>query len=102
LSGPNLKRRQRLALAKRDGAFCFYCGPSVPYRLHELTRDHVTPASAGGPGVRRNLVLACFRHNNVRGNEPFISFVSKHPAAIKILQKQSPIFISLAREAGFI
>lgn len=95
-----LRRRQRKALAERDGAACFYCHPAVVHRLSDLTRDHVIPASAGGPGTRKNLVLACFEHNQSRGNESFISFVAKNPPAIRRLEAQSPLFVQTARQIG--
>lgn len=98
----NMKRRQRKALAERDGNGCFYCHPAVVHRLSDLTRDHVIPASRGGPGTRRNLVLACREHNQRRGNESFIAFVSKNPPAVKRLEAQSPLFVQSARKAGLL
>lgn len=93
-------RKQRKALAERDGVGCFYCPPNVLHRLATLTRDHVIPASHGGVGDRRNLVLACAKHNHNRGNESFISFVAKNPPAIRRLEAQSPLFVQTARQIG--
>lgn len=54
------------ALFRRDGHICLYCGEKFPRSL--LTRDHVIPMSRGGTDSWENVVTACFRCNNHKGN----------------------------------
>lgn len=56
--------RARVGLTKknvllRDDHTCQYCGS----RSAEMTVDHVTPKSRGGPSTWENLVCACVRCN---------------------------------------
>jgi 5-methylcytosine-specific restriction endonuclease McrA len=44
-------------LFQRDHNLCMYCGRQFP--IHELTRDHVMPASRGGLSIWENCVTAC-------------------------------------------
>jgi len=53
-------------LFKRDDHLCLYCGESR--RGSELSRDHVKPISRGGEDVWTNVVTACKRCNNLKGN----------------------------------
>ncbi len=54
----------RKNILKRDGYKCAYCGRSdLP-----LTIDHVIPRSKGGGETWENLVAACYRCNNKKGN----------------------------------
>lgn len=55
---PNLVNRQLFA---RDRYLCMYCG--LRFAARELTRDHVIPASRGGPDTWENCVTACRRCN---------------------------------------
>ena len=50
------------ALFKRDAHLCMYCG--VRFRVHDLSRDHVTPISQNGMDSWTNVVTACRRCNN--------------------------------------
>jgi 5-methylcytosine-specific restriction endonuclease McrA len=50
------------ALFKRDNHLCLYCG--VHFRHSDLSRDHITPISAGGKDIWNNVVTACKRCNN--------------------------------------
>jgi hypothetical protein len=61
---PHLTNR---ALFRRDGHICLYCGEK--YRTIHLTRDHVMPMSRGGVDSWENVVTACFRCNNQKGNK---------------------------------
>lgn len=61
--------RQAVALTrrnvlKRDGYCCQYCGT----RRAPMTTDHVLPRSLGGADEWTNLVCACVRCNNKKGN----------------------------------
>lgn len=61
-------RFKRRLFWKYGGAFCVYCGRSIP--LEFLTLDHVQPRSKGG-AVREvnNMVLACLGCNRDKGNK---------------------------------
>ena len=61
---PHLTNR---ALFRRDGHICLYCGEK--FRTLLLTRDHVLPLSRGGRDSWENVVTACFRCNNQKGNK---------------------------------
>jgi 5-methylcytosine-specific restriction endonuclease McrA len=50
------------ALFKRDASICLYCGET--FLSSRLSRDHVTPISAGGLDVWTNVVTACRRCNH--------------------------------------
>ncbi len=50
------------ALFKRDASICLYCGEQ--FLASQLSRDHVTPISAGGLDVWTNVVTACRRCNH--------------------------------------
>ncbi|MGH7589552.1 MAG: HNH endonuclease [Gemmatimonadota bacterium] len=61
--------RKRIALTrrnvlKRDGYRCQYCGT----RRGPMTTDHVVPRALGGRDRWGNLVCACIRCNNRKGN----------------------------------
>lgn len=51
-------------LFHRDEHLCMYCGLQFP--THQLTRDHVVPASRGGANVWENCVTACRRCNQAK------------------------------------
>ncbi len=53
----------RKNVLRRDGTRCQYCGTR-----EQLTVDHVLPKSRGGKDVWKNLVAACIRCNNRKGN----------------------------------
>ena len=55
------------ALFRRDGHICLYCGDR--FNHSDLTRDHVMPMSKGGADSWENVVTACFRCNNLKGNK---------------------------------
>lgn len=57
-------RKARLRALDRDGHRCVYCGRKAK------TVDHVQPKSLGGPNTVKNLVAACHKCNNARGNRP--------------------------------
>ncbi len=55
----------RKNIIKRDGHKCAYCGRNdIP-----LTVDHIIPKARGGKDNWENLVCACFRCNNKKGNK---------------------------------
>lgn len=54
----------RKNIIKRDGHRCQYCGQSRT----AMTVDHVIPKNRGGEEVWENLVCACVRCNNKKGD----------------------------------
>jgi 5-methylcytosine-specific restriction endonuclease McrA len=53
-------------LFERDGYQCLYCGKKFP--VMGLTRDHIIPSSRGGKDTWMNVVAACRRCNQYKGN----------------------------------
>lgn len=62
-SKPPLTNR---ALFERDNFQCLYCGKS--FSSAQLTRDHILPSSRGGRDAWENVVAACRRCNQHKGN----------------------------------
>jgi len=54
----------RRNIIKRDGHRCQYCGQSRT----AMTVDHIVPRNRGGTESWENLVCACIRCNNKKGN----------------------------------
>jgi 5-methylcytosine-specific restriction endonuclease McrA len=54
----------RKNILRRDGFKCMYCGDHKP----PLTVDHIIPRSRGGTDQWENLVCACIKCNNRKGN----------------------------------
>ncbi|HKJ66663.1 MAG TPA: HNH endonuclease [bacterium] len=54
----------RKNIMRRDGFRCQYCGKKEV----QLTLDHVIPKRHGGKDTWENLVTACVRCNNVKGD----------------------------------
>lgn len=54
------------ALFERDNYQCLYCGSF--FEPYLLTRDHIVPTSRGGRDVWENVVAACRRCNQHKGN----------------------------------
>ena len=53
-------------LFRRDNFMCMYCGHIFHRSL--LSRDHIHPASRGGPDTWMNTVTACKRCNNAKAD----------------------------------
>lgn len=53
-------------LFARDGYLCMYCGKA--HHASELTRDHIVPRSRGGLDSWENVVAACRRCNQFKGD----------------------------------
>ena len=63
---PKSKRQQ---VYERDNYRCVYCGEwGGPKHTDHLTLDHVLPSSRGGSNGMHNLVTACLRCNNMKGD----------------------------------
>ncbi|MEQ8846103.1 DUF262 domain-containing protein [Botrimarina sp.] len=56
---------QRIAIYRRDGGQCKYCGADVPWEGFDA--DHVVPHSKGGPTTVTNGWLACGTCNRQKG-----------------------------------
>lgn len=54
----------RKNILRRDNHRCAYCNTTKP----PLTIDHVLPKSRGGADTWENLITACVRCNNKKGN----------------------------------
>ncbi len=54
----------RKNILRRDNYQCQYCGK----RTTDLTIDHVIPKAIGGKDTWENLVTACMKCNNKKGN----------------------------------
>lgn len=54
-------------LFSRDGHMCMYCGGQFTDTV--LTRDHIVPLSRGGEDIWENVVAACRRCNQHKGND---------------------------------
>ncbi|BCW81592.1 MULTISPECIES: HNH endonuclease [Micrococcaceae] len=84
----------RRGVLRRDGHKCAYCGKAAH------TIDHVHPKSRGGADSWENLVAACLRCNNVKGDHTpaemgwTLRFVPEPPHGtiwqIKELEKPTP------------
>ncbi len=57
---------ERDVLLRRDRCVCAYCGER--FKERELTLDHVTPESRGGPTDYMNIVAACKSCNGLKDN----------------------------------
>jgi hypothetical protein len=69
--------KQLSRLASRDGRQCHYCRDDMVFPLDKrqpqnipnaVTRDHIVPRSMGGEYRDHNLILACRRCNEKRGD----------------------------------
>ena len=66
--------------AMRDcGRRCVYC--ATPLCLETATLDHVYPVARGGTGSPGNLVTACLRCNQLKGDLLPTEFFLLHPLA---------------------
>ncbi len=52
--------------------YCFYCKTLLSKK--EITLDHIIPQSRGGLNIIENLVIACFRCNQSKGNKSIEDF----------------------------
>ena len=60
------KRRKKQQIKDRDGNCYHRCNKHL-WDL-QMTLDHLMPISYGGGDSNDNLVISCFRCNNLRGN----------------------------------
>ncbi len=85
--GLHLPLTRRMVLA-RDAYTCQYCGKHFP--KEELTMDHVVPKSRGGKTEWTNVVTACKKCNQRKGNR------TPKEAGMKLLRKPfEPRYVAL-------
>lgn len=60
------KQRRKYGVFLRDGFKCVYCGCAT---VEQLTMDHVLPKKHGGKDRKSNLVTACSRCNQRKGDK---------------------------------
>ena len=80
------RRAVREAVWERDGYVCFYCDEPVTAPLRGrsqtdqpptmATVDHIIPRAYGGGFIEGNLVTACLRCNNSRGDKPASEYLA--------------------------
>ena len=91
----NVRRRReasgmkRLRIYMRDKFRCQYCGEKRTPA--ELTLDHIFPRSRGGDNTPVNIVAACLRCNNRKGNR------TPEEARMPLLTTQSALRVKLER-----
>lgn len=90
-SEPKRKRVHVMALLKRDGDVCFYCGKPLG---EDITREHLVPLTAGGPDHIANMFLS---HSACNFKAGALSAVEKiklrdalHAQPVKQLQADKP------------
>ena len=71
----------------RDDWLCRYCGKPGT-KQNNLELDHVVPESKGGPSVVSNLVAACHRCNQRKGNQNIENFLDDDPKRLADVQHQ--------------
>ena len=67
----------KLAVYLRDEMSCVYCGRGVEADI-EMSVDHVIPSSKNGSDTGDNLVTACKRCNNAKGDSSLSEFCKKN------------------------
>ena len=78
----------RRDIMRRDKYRCQYCGATID----DLTTDHVLPRSLGGEESWENLVTACMKCNNRKGNH------TPEAAGMRLLSiPRRPAFYSFIR-----
>ncbi len=67
-------------LFRHQKGLCHYCKKMMvkePNKALSVTIEHLIPRSFGGTNDRYNLVGACMRCNNLRGNMSYAEFVAR-------------------------
>jgi len=63
---PTNSKLSKKNIFRRDNFICAYCGNT--FQPKDLTVDHIKPKSRGGKFSWENLITACFKDNNKKGN----------------------------------
>lgn len=91
----NIRRRReqssmkRLRIYTRDKFRCQYCGAKG--KASELTLDHILPRSRGGDNSPINVVTACLKCNNRKGDR------TPDEARMPLLTSQTALRVKLER-----
>ncbi len=68
------RQRDRLSATRVEWRWCAYC------RRRADTVDHVVPRADGGTNAQDNLLPACRRCNETKGNLPLVVFLARRRA----------------------
>lgn len=98
-----IRRRRLWKLSEQQNHRCCYCSrrtwmfdqtePEKPFEIDRLpgmskgqmaTADHIIPRSHGGSEGLSNLIMACLRCNNLRGDMPAMAFWEAIQDPVKI------------------
>ena len=82
--GPLYQTTLRAFVIHRDNSTCRYCGKKA--RPVEL--DHVIPRSLSGPDSPWNLVVACHKCNQRKGNKSLAEFLKRRPQRLADIKAQ--------------
>ncbi|MDW8303582.1 MAG: HNH endonuclease [Acidobacteriota bacterium] len=88
------RRRQETTMKRariylRDGYRCQYCGEQKTAK--DLTLDHIVPRAQGGESIPQNLVTACIKCNQRKGNR------TPEQARMPLLTSQKVLSLGLER-----
>ena len=82
--GPLYRTTLRAFVIHRDNSICRYCGKKAkPVEL-----DHVIPRSLSGPNTPWNLVVACHKCNQRKGNQTVAEFLKRRPQRLADVEAQ--------------
>ncbi len=82
--GPLYQTTLRAFVIHRDNSTCRYCGKKAkPVEL-----DHVIPRSLSGPDSPWNLVVACHKCNQRKGNKSLAEFLKRRPQRLADIKAQ--------------
>ena len=82
--GPLYHTTLRAFVIHRDNSTCRYCGKKAkPVEL-----DHVIPRSLSGPNTPWNLVVACHKCNQRKGNKSLAEFLKRRPQRLADIKAQ--------------
>lgn len=80
----NQPRRVEVLYRQQDG-ICAYCDRKMILASEfedksglRCTIDHIVPTSKGGTNHPSNLIGACYRCNNLKGDRPVEEFLERH------------------------
>lgn len=73
MTSSEAKRMWRRAIKEYFNCQCVYCGET--YDIHELTLDHVLPRCHGGEDLTSNLVPSCWKCNQAKGSNNWLSWM---------------------------
>ena len=85
--GPLYQTTLRAFVYHRDDGKCQYCGKRSG-KDNPLTLDHIVPKATGGTNRPDNIVAACRRCNQAKGDLPVEQFLSRRPAVLARIQAQ--------------